>query len=141
MANRIILVTGTRHDLPIEAATKVKDTLQDDVINFVLDTEHKECLFIHGGCPTGVDALVQKLFMPCWPFPAKWDEQGKSAGPVRNQAMVDACVLFRNYGHEVICYAFTAPDSRGTVDCMYRADKAKLEVVEVQLEVAIPRSF
>lgn len=132
MGNRLILVTGTRHELPIEIATLVKDIIVDDIEK----ANPKEVIFLHGGCPTGVDALVAKHFHPCWTFPANWDKLNKSAGPVRNQAMVDVAVLFQRYGHDVICYAFPALDSRGTVDCVARAERAGIMIVETELSLA-----
>lgn len=46
---------------------------------------------IHGGCPTGVDAiagvLARKLELECQVFPADWDKHGKAAGPIRNREM------------------------------------------------------
>jgi len=53
-------------------------------------------------------------------IPANWDEEGKSAGPKRNQRMV-------NLGAD-ICLAFPLEDSIGTIDCIKKAKKAKIPV-------------
>lgn len=53
---------------------------------------------------------------------ADWANGGRRAGPVRNQQMVDA-------GAELVV-AF--PGGRGTADCVRRARRAGLEVVQVK---------
>lgn len=55
------------------------------------------------------------------PHPADWDRYGKRAGPIRNQAMVD---LGAN-----VCLAFPLGESRGTRDCMRRAEAAGIPVI------------
>lgn len=77
---------------------------------------------IHGGA-SGADALANDaallLGIPLEVWPADWREQGKGAGPRRNQRMVDAgadCVL-----------AFAG--GRGTADCCRRARAAGIPVI------------
>lgn len=52
---------------------------------------------------------------------AHWDHYGKVAGLLRNQEMVDL-------GAEV-CLAFSRGNSRGTADCIRRAQKAGIPVI------------
>lgn len=52
--------------------------------------------------------------------PAKWDEEGKSAGPKRNQRMVNL--------DADICLAFPLENSIGTPDCIKKAKKAKIPI-------------
>ena len=52
--------------------------------------------------------------------PADWEKHGKAAGPIRNQEMVDL-------GAD-ICLAFPLGESRGTRDCMRRAEEAGIPV-------------
>ncbi len=76
---------------------------------------------VHGDCPTGADHLAKQ-----WcstqpdivesPHPANWKEHGRAAGPIRNQQMV-------NLGAD-LCLAFPLGASRGTRDCMRRAEGA-----------------
>lgn len=56
-------------------------------------------------------------------FPAQWDKQGKAAGPIRNQAMIDR-------GLPDIVIAF--PGGAGTADMVRRAKAAGVKVMEVQ---------
>lgn len=86
------------------------------------------CVLVHGDCPTGVDRIA-KLWSRS-PFgkvteeahPAQWKTMGSAAGPLRNQEMVDA-------GAD-ICLAFPLGESPGTRDCMRRARKAGIPVIE-----------
>ena len=49
-------------------------------------------VIVHGACPTGADALADKLAMkhgfPIRRYPADWEGKGKSAGPCRNSQMI-----------------------------------------------------
>ena len=82
-----------------------------------------------GDCPTGVDEMMRRFAeaKPNWlegwevdVFRAYWDIDGKAAGPMRNQRMVDQ-------GAE-LCLAFWDGKSRGTLDCLSRATAAGIPV-------------
>jgi hypothetical protein len=60
------------------------------------------------------------LRKPCQVFPAKWDEYGKAAGPIRNQEMVDS--------KPDLVLAFWDGRSPGTLDAIKRAVLAGIEV-------------
>lgn len=86
---------------------------------------------VSGACPTGADAMAEWVAEHLLPFlenggvrverhPADWDRHGKAAGPVRNQEMVDL-------GAD-LCLAFPLGASRGTRDCMRRAEAAGIPV-------------
>jgi hypothetical protein len=82
---------------------------------------------VHGACPTGADAIAHRWASDTpgatpEPHPADWSI-GKKAGPLRNQAMVDL-------GADV-CLAFPVGESRGTRDCMRRAEAAGIPVQAV----------
>ncbi len=81
---------------------------------------------VHGACPTGADMWAHTIWtsyeLPVEKFPAKWKEFGRAAGPIRNQHMVDTA--------PDICIAFLVEGSRGTADCVKRARKAGIEVIE-----------
>ena len=90
-----------------------------------------DAVLVHGGAP-GVDSIaaafwtiVLHLETEC--YQADWERLGGAAGPVRNQAMV-------NSGAD-ICLGFPVahPLGRrsGTVDCMDRAAKAHIPVVNL----------
>lgn len=80
--------------------------------------------FVVGDCPTGADLFVRERIRPITRimrvFIAEWTLYGKSAGPRRNAAMLeDADVLI----------AF--PGNAGTADCVAKARRAQIPVIEV----------
>lgn len=85
--------------------------------------EHGPGTVIEGEAP-GADRIsreeAKKLGWPVEKHPAKWSSYGRGAGVVRNQEMVDA-------GADV-CLAFPLPGSKGTPDCMRRAEAAGIPV-------------
>lgn len=109
-----ILVTGSRQ-WPWERYAVIARALFD---------EHEDgAVLVTGGCPTGADDLALAIWRAnagptCTSeiHPADWDRYGRSAGPRRNQAMVDL-------GADV-CLAFVLPGSRGTWDCVRKAKAA-----------------
>lgn len=116
-----ILVTGSRNWVDEKAVAKA-------LLNAWLDyRDHGTPILVHGGCPTGADAIADKVWrkqgFPVEVHPADWDAHGKAAGPLRNQAMVDL-------GADLVL-AFPLGVSRGTRDCMARARSAGLLVQEV----------
>jgi hypothetical protein len=79
---------------------------------------------VHGNA-RGADLLADKaarvLGLTIEVHPANWAEHHRAAGPIRNQKMVDL-------GADV-CLAFLMPGSKGTADCIKRAEKAGIPVV------------
>lgn len=84
-----------------------------------------------GDCPTGADAHAlawakqrhgEGKRVGWKEFPADWTRFGRAAGPIRNQAMIDA-------GAD-LCLAFPWPGARnaGTWDCARRAKAAGIRV-------------
>ena len=84
----------------------------------------EDVVLVSGACPTGADAYAEVVGAAYgWTVethPADWTK-GRSAGPIRNQAMVDL-------GAD-ICVAFPKGDSRGTAHCMRVAKKAGIPVL------------
>jgi YspA, cpYpsA-related SLOG family len=78
------------------------------------------------GDATGADTICQRMCgkngISYKVFPAHWNEHGRSAGPMRNQEMID-------YKPDLVL-AFLHPKSRGTVDTITRAVKAGILVIE-----------
>lgn len=84
-------------------------------------------IVVHGKCPKGADRMAQEWCddrgVSFEQHPADWQRYHNGAGLVRNQEMV-------NLGADVV-YAFFAGDgtsSKGTADCVKRAEKAGLQV-------------
>lgn len=90
----------------------------------------KDAVLVHGNAP-GADRIARNywrsLRLHDEPYLADWSNLGSAAGPVRNQAMVDS-------GADV-CIGFPIPNPdgkrSGTVDCMDRAHRAGIQVVNL----------
>lgn len=82
-------------------------------------SEHK---IIQGGA-RGADRMAREwaetFRVPYREFPANWDRDGKAAGPIRNQRMIDE-------GKPDLVIAF--PGGSGTADMVRRARRAKIRV-------------
>jgi hypothetical protein len=82
-------------------------------------------IIIHGAAK-GADTLAAKWAQ--WKgfkaiaFPADWEKNGKAAGPIRNQQMLDE-------GKPDVVVAFGG--NRGTNDMVRRAKAAEIPVIEV----------
>lgn len=98
------------------------------VVNFLfrMDDERKITKIIHGGA-NGADKIGGKaadlLSVPCAVYPANWKKDGKAAGPIRNQRMLDE-------GKPDCVVAFAG--GRGTADMVARARAQGIEVIEVR---------
>lgn len=81
---------------------------------------------VHGDCPTGADRWADEWALvnwaPCKRYPAAWDVHGRSAGPIRNQQML-------NDSKPDLVLAF--PGGPGTADMVQRARMAGVEVREI----------
>jgi SLOG family YspA-like protein len=112
-----------------------------------LHARHPIEMIVHGACGLdmaeafdwtqikGADRLAHEWArsteVMVTPFPARWGELGRGAGPVRNQAMVEYVARKQRLeGGQIVgaaCVAF--PGSRGTGDCVNRARKAHIKVI------------
>lgn len=124
-AARRVLLTGSRNWTD-------EDAVIDALVDQINESPHYSVVVIHGACPTGADAIADRFCeinadnryfsIEAKRFPADWS-LGKKAGPLRNQTMVDL-------GADV-CLAFPLADSRGTRDCMRRAEAAGIPVIVI----------
>ena len=122
VVNRLrILITGSR-SWPDGDMDKIENVISEYVKKTTRAGD--TITFVYGDCPTGVDSFIPKIALKlpmnrvvmqeC--YEADWDKYGKSAGPKRNQQMVDS-------GAD-ICMAFFHGASRGTYNCTYKAESA-----------------
>lgn len=105
-----VLVTGSRSWTNQEQIHEILSELRPAVV-------------IHGGCPTGADAMAsqwcQQNGVTEDVFPADWS-RGRRAGYIRNQQMVDE--------KPDLVLAFLYGESRGTLMTMELARRAGLPV-------------
>ncbi len=115
-----VLVTGSRHWSDRDAIERGLRSVGDE----------PSAVLVHGAAP-GADTIAAEVATAMgWDVeahPADWDAHGKAAGPRRNQEMVDA-------GADT-CLAFPLPESRGTWDCLRRAERAGIRVIVCRAEV------
>lgn len=112
-----VLVTGDRNFDCMELAR--------EVLEKVMSKHGEEITLVHG-CSGGVDASFAKeareLGLEVEGHFANWRDGGLSAGPMRNQEMVDAGADFCIAVHSAIAW------SKGTKDCVSRCLKAGIPV-------------
>lgn len=117
---RRVLVTGSR-----------TWTDQQQIADALLDCWHGAfedgadgIVVVHGACPRGADALAAKWAadngVPTEAHPADWNTNGKQAGFIRNQHMVQLGAR--------ICLAFIRDGSRGASHTADLAEKAGMDV-------------
>lgn len=90
--------------------------------------ENEVDLIIEGGAK-GADSFARNwadmYYIPCLEHPANWPRDGKSAGPIRNSAMLR---LYKP--HVVIAF----PGGKGTAHMVRIAKEAGVKVIEVNDE-------
>ena len=94
-----------------------------------LDRVHAKrpiAVVIHGKA-AGADTLAGEWAdangIEVWAFPANWERDGRGAGPIRNQAMLDA-----SKPGGVVAF----PGGSGTADMVRRAEAAGVKVMHVK---------
>jgi hypothetical protein len=110
-------------------------TFEDEqMVRIVLDGmyhEHGTLTVIEGGA-RGADRFAgewadKRILADHVQVPAQWEEYGKAAGPIRNQAMLD-------YGPELVLAFVDKPllESRGTLDMVTRAEEAGIPTYVIE---------
>lgn len=99
------------------------DLVRDAIAQAV--AELGDAIVVHGnaqGADRLADRAARSLGLKAEPHPARWRTEGRAAGPLRNQRMVDL-------GAD-ICIAFIAVgrENAGTKDCWRRAERAEIPV-------------
>lgn len=85
---------------------------------------------IVSGHADGVDQFGERYArehqIRCAVFPARWDEYGRSAGPIRNSQMIDYARQ-----QDPVVIAFWNGKSRGTLDTLVKAQNAGIPTTVV----------
>ena len=102
-----------------------RDYDDERTVDAVMSALDLDCTVVAGSAP-GADTLAvawrKERGLSHEEFPADWRKHGKAAGPIRNQAMLDA-------GADLVI-AF--PGGRGTADMVSKAREAGVTVMEVR---------
>lgn len=123
-----VIVCGSRNWEGIWATSRIHDVML--ALEVLAQAIGQKLEVVHGGCPTGADAIVDRWarrrgYEPIV-FEANWAALGRAAGPVRNSAMALA-------GGD-ICVGFLKDDSSGTIDMMGKAKKYGITTFTVDWE-------
>lgn len=125
---RKILVTGSRH------WTWVDPVLRH--LYEILRASEEPVRLVHGAGP-GADRIAAEIgFVIGYEvvqYPAEWERYGRSAGPLRNQRMINA-----EHSRESpidLCLAMPTYDSVGTFDMIHRCERYGIRVMEVSVPV------
>ena len=115
---KIVLICGDRNWQDPEPIRKLLVQLKHLGYSTLVEGEQR-----------GADAIARELAkmygLKVLPFPAKWEEYGKAAGPIRNQQMLD-----EGKPDLVAFFHLNLEHSRGTKDMITRARKAKVAVID-----------
>lgn len=128
-----VIFTGSRNWSGLQAEHRAHQVLNqlENFCNIAIDSP---LVIVHGDCPTGLDAIVDRWALRrgyvAERHPARWDQFGKAAGPIRNQEMVNA-------GADM-CLGFPLEGGSGTQDCMNRARLAGIPTFTVSLRLTEP---
>lgn len=126
----ILLITGTREKLTKQQMNQMVIVL-NAIKRQAVEAGDEISLIVNGKCPTGVDyyASLWAFYngFPAAEFEAEWTRLGKSAGPIRNQIMVDYVKNWPTVIQCKLCVGFPKKNSIGTYDCMKRAEIAGIK--------------
>lgn len=90
-----------------------------------LDRLPADTTIVHGGCPTGADAMADGLArargLAVRVFPADWRTHGPNAGPIRNNQM-----LREGHPDLVLAFARDLERSTGTRHMVNQARRARV---------------
>lgn len=124
-----ILVTGSRAWVDRDT---IRSALLTQINAAVFADDSRWPVLVHGGCPTGADAIADEVWRDLMTrytsldapevHPADWRTEGRAAGPKRNARMVALGAA--------VCLAFPLGESRGTRGCMALARKAGIPVID-----------
>lgn len=124
----IIIGSGSRDWIDIKPIRKVMTAIKAEFPNFI---------YYHGN-QRGFDtlsymALERMKHKEIEPFDANWDEYGKKAGMMRNQAMLNAALLNRAWD-QILLVAMPLPQSKGTFGMIGICRRAEIQVRVYDIE-------
>jgi hypothetical protein len=114
------LICGSRNYSNRSTINWVLTLLKNDGYDTIIEGEAR-------GADTIAREEALKLGLKVLPFPANWEENGKSAGYIRNQQMIGD-------GNPDIVIGFSTDidNSRGTKDMLNRAEKSGIRTILIE---------
>ena len=125
-----VIVAGSRDWEGIYGESRIVAVLNQ--VLALADALGRELTIVHGGCPTGADAITDRWCrrredqVKLEAYPANWQWRRKGAGPVRNKDMVER-------GADM-CLAFIKDYSRGATGLAVLAQEAGIPTYVVPWE-------
>lgn len=120
----IILVCGDRHWKDREMIEREITAVQSE-----FDVDNDEVVIVEGEA-NGADKMARQyavqVGIPVHPYPAQWSRFGRSAGPIRNQWMLD-----EEHPDLVLAFHDDLANSSGTADMIEKAEKAGIPVRKI----------
>jgi hypothetical protein len=116
---QVVIVTGSR------------DWTDKEAIRIRLNKYPRGTIVLHGAA-SGADQIAERIAREMNMQPVRhpyFSDLGKAGGPARNALLVALGGAYQAHGYEVVVEAFPLPQSRGTWDCVRRADEALLSVI------------
>lgn len=90
-----------------------------------------DTILVHGAC-RGADLIAgflgKQLGFTVRPYPARWEEHGRRAGPIRNQEMLDKEHLMDEPFDFALCFHKDPGLGIGSRDMKGRCDKSQIRV-------------
>jgi len=124
------IIAGSRSLVNYDTSPELVKQQLDNLYTFMeyhIEKYAWEITEVVSGRAKTVDTLGERWandrFIPIAYFPANWKEYGKSAGPIRNQEMIDYA--------EAAIY-FWDGKSKGTLDCINRAKNIPKIIFKVE---------
>lgn len=97
---------------------------EDEVYRVLGEFDRTGLTIIQGGA-RGADRMAHHWAsqneVKCEEYPAEWDKHGRSAGPIRNRAMLDL-------GADLVIAFRSEGESRGTDDMIRETKRRKIEL-------------
>lgn len=126
-----LLVTGSRDWSGVYGTARIEQVL--NIILALTEVLGVKLTVVHGDCPSGADQIVDRWArrrdsegVVIEAHPADWSRFQRSAGPIRNQEMVDR-------GAD-LCIGFVKGNSLGTRHCLSLARNAKIPTFTINWE-------
>jgi hypothetical protein len=117
-----IIACGSRNWVDEAAVFRSLDVMRERRLDLVIHGASRGADLI--ACEWARLCNVQRLALP-----AQWDRDGKSAGPIRNAAMLTILQQLESFGYDIEVHGWPLGESRGTRHMMKIASDAGVTVV------------
>ena len=121
--NKTVLICGDRNWSDRETIRSWIEMLIDWGYKFVIEGEAQGADTIAREEAEAAGMIILSRDSKAKGFPAKWDQYGRAAGPIRNREMLD------QRPDLVLAFHPDITKSKGTADCIREAERRGIEVI------------